>query len=83
MKRKAKSTAAKRGRGTWLIVAAAIILVLILLLRMLIFVAPHGTTSLLTHESLFQSARCFHLAPFLIRELDFDRGNVLLEVRDL
>ncbi len=42
MKRKAKSTAAKRGRGTWLIVAAAIILVLILLLRMLIFVAPHG-----------------------------------------
>jgi Flp pilus assembly protein TadG len=42
MKRKAKSTAAKRRSGTWLIVFAVVIFVLILLLRMLIFVAPHG-----------------------------------------
>jgi hypothetical protein len=42
MKRNAKSAAAKRRSGTWLILAAVAIFVLILLLRMLIFVAPHG-----------------------------------------
>ena len=42
MKHKAKSDAAKRRGGTWLIAVAAVIFVLILLLRMLVFVTPHG-----------------------------------------
>lgn len=42
MKRKTKSTATRRGSGTWLIVAAVVIFVLILLLRLLLFVMPHG-----------------------------------------
>lgn len=42
MKRKAKSDAAKKSSGTWLIVAVAVIFVLILLLRMVVFVSPHG-----------------------------------------
>jgi hypothetical protein len=42
MTQKAKSDAAKRRGGTWLIVAAAMVFVLILVLRMLAFVTPHG-----------------------------------------
>ncbi len=42
MKRKAKSDAAKRDGGTWLIAIAAVIFVVILLMRMLVFVTPHG-----------------------------------------
>ena len=42
MKHKAKSDAAKRRGGVWLVAVAAVIFVLILIVRMLVFVTPHG-----------------------------------------